>query len=160
MLCCLTIDPVVARPTGDGRRPVQLRSLCLFNPAGRTRQSFTIPFQCDPSSHEVALQPPVESKPASQNVPAMPSWRTAIPVPVLVRSQRLGESLPFLGGGRRGSPQEIRFFQHPIHTTGAVGHPIGVQHHISQPTIPLFGVLLGIFDNRLSFPQQQPTSPW
>ena len=84
MLCCLTIDPVVARPTGDGRCPVQFRSLCLFNPTGGTRQSFTIPFQYDPPSHEVALQPPVESEPASPTVSAMLSWRTYIRRPHLI----------------------------------------------------------------------------
>ena len=88
MLRCLTLDPVVAQPAVDGRPPVQLRSLCLFNPAVGTRQRFTIPFHCDPSSREVALQPPVKSQPASPR--AMLSWRTEIPGPYRVAMCRLG----------------------------------------------------------------------
>jgi hypothetical protein len=47
VLRCLTIDPAVARPTVDGPCPVQFRSLCSFNPAVGTRQSFTTPFRLD-----------------------------------------------------------------------------------------------------------------
>ena len=87
MLRCLTLDPVVAQPAVDGRPPVQLRSLCLFNPAVGTRQRFTIPFHCDPSSREVALQPPVKSQQAPPL--AMLSWRTEVPRPHMIPVSRL-----------------------------------------------------------------------
>lgn len=47
MLRCLAIEPAVARRVGDGPRPVQFRPLCLFNPSGGTRTSFTVPFHPD-----------------------------------------------------------------------------------------------------------------
>ena len=87
-LRCLTLDPVVAQPTVDRRPPVQLRSLCLFNPAVGTQQRFTIPFHCDPPSREVALQPPVKSQPTSPR--AMLSWRTEIPGPHVMPMCGLG----------------------------------------------------------------------
>ena len=88
MLRCLTLDPVVAQPTVDRRPPVQLRSLCLFNPAVGTRQRFTIPFHGDPPLREVALQPPGKSQQAPPM--AMLSWRTKIPAPYRVAMRRLG----------------------------------------------------------------------
>jgi len=48
MLCCLIIDSVVARRAANGPHPVQLRPLCLFNPAVGTRPGFTVPFLSAP----------------------------------------------------------------------------------------------------------------
>ena len=45
MFRCLALDPVVARPAVDGPHPVQLRPLCLFNPAVVTRPGFAAPFR-------------------------------------------------------------------------------------------------------------------
>ena len=49
MLRCLTIDPMVARPSEGGPSPVQLKPLCLFNLDVGTHPGFAAPFHPNPT---------------------------------------------------------------------------------------------------------------
>jgi hypothetical protein len=50
MLCCLTIDPAVARPTRGWRVSDAFKAALLISPAVGTRQGFAAPFRPELSS--------------------------------------------------------------------------------------------------------------
>ena len=52
--------------------------------------------------------------------------------------------------------QQSSAAQNPIHTAGADGHDIGIEHHIGKAPVTIGRVLTIIVDDRLPFPVFKP----
>src|SRR5215467_4116 len=80
-------------------------------------------------------------------------------MPVLMRLQWLLEPTALARGFLLPARQQSSSLQHPPNTGRAHRHYIGIQHHESQSSIPLQGMLPMELDNRSLLPVFQPEIP-